>query len=526
MTTPILDPRPEEGVDLSDQTPTPRKKKRKAVNRPADRPSHFRRLRGILDQATLWEFAATIPEQALEGQRRKLPTICYVAMPALAANYRSFSAAESALAEPETWAPFCEMVCEFQAKYRPFDAPIGRAELLATRPLTAQNFYDARRTWLKPHIDGLGAIFERYAAEAALEVGHADPDGPGSCNHLTRSRTLAADGKVTREPHARYRALTKSEEQPKRNITTQTHVCDVRTGQVVSSQDMEGDAHLYMTGNGAIVGYKTVRFVVRNDETNSSITLAVRRPPTKDEAACAVQAAQDIKKRLPGLLAITYDGALRGTHIRELARKSRLVTVAPIAARANDKGTRVEKSGRVAIYPHAREDGTQCVHTFHHLAGQLHEQRIDGVGNRTLTPCDDPFIRFQDNKTDHRMYLRWDVHCAAGKAPGSKPSKVGELAWTVTDDDSTFNVAENLRAIPPGSPRYADPHGWRQTIENDNHQSDSRKVQGRSRSARPEWNHLNELGWALMQNGVALQRHRNRASSATDMARAPLARAA
>jgi hypothetical protein len=61
---------------------------------------------------------------------------------------------------------------------------------------------------------------------------------------------------------------------------------------------------------------------------------------------------------------------------------------------------------------------------------------------------------------------------------------------------------------PPASPAYADPHGWRQSVENDNHQSDARKVQGRGRSARPDWNHLNELGWAIMQNGVAVQRHR------------------
>ncbi len=51
-----------------------------------------------------------------------------------------------------------------------------------------------------------------YAAEAALEVGYADPDGPGSFNRLTRTRTLAGDGKVTREPGSRYAALSKAEE--------------------------------------------------------------------------------------------------------------------------------------------------------------------------------------------------------------------------------------------------------------------------------------------------------------------------
>ena len=497
--------------------PSP-KKRRKVENREADRPGQFARLRGIFDQPTLWEYAATIPAQSPEGKRRKLPTIFYVAMPAFAAIWRSYSAAQVTLTEKDFWAPACKIMCDMQAKYRPQDEPFDLADLTAGRPLTAQNFYDARRTWLAPHLAGLQDIFEQYAAPLAREMGFADPDGAGSCNNLTRERTMAGDGKVTREPGSRYRVLQPGEERREVGITAKTHVWDRRTGDLICGNDMEGDAHLYMTGSGQAVGYKTVRMVVRSDDTNSSITLAVRRPATKDEAACAVQAAHDVRKRLPGMLALTYDAALRGTHIRALARDSRLVTIAPVTAKENSKGKRTEKSGKVADYLHTRGDGTECVHTFYHLAGQLCEERIDAKGSRTLIPCADPFVRFRSNKNgQHRQYLTWDVHCSAGLAPSSKPVEAGHLNWTVTDEDATFNVAENLRAIPPGSPRYADPHGWRQTIENDNHQSDARKVQGRGRSARPDWNHLNELSWAIMQNGVAIQRHRAKrnASQAT-----------
>jgi hypothetical protein len=39
-------------------------------------------------------------------------------------------------------------------------------------------------------------------------------------------------------------------------------------------------------------------------------------------------------------------------------------------------------------------------------------------------------------------------------------------------------VAENIRALPPGGPKYTAAFGWRQSIENDNNQSDKRKLVG------------------------------------------------
>lgn len=61
----------------------------------------------------------------------------------------------------------------------------------------------------------------------------------------------------------------------------------------------------------------------------------------------------------------------------------------------------------------------------------------------------------------------WDVTCSAGLPEGTAPTKVTALSWNVTDDTSTFSVAENLRAVPPGSERYDKAPGWRRAIEND-----------------------------------------------------------
>lgn len=281
---------------------------------------------------------------------------------------------------------------------------------------------------------------------------------------------------------------------------------------------MEGDTHLYLTGSGPVVGFKTVRLAVRNDRTNSTIVLAVRQPDSKDEAACAVQAAIDVHRRLPGLLALS-DTALRGTHICELARKARLTTVAPVAAASN---TKLEHQGRRAPREEdpRREGRPPAARRLHMRAYLLRAWGPALRGDHRLPrqaparALRRPTVRFRDNKTGHRLYLAWDITCSAGQPRGATPLKIKELSWTVTDDTSTFNVAENLRAFPPGSERYDEAHGWRQSIENDNHQSDARKTLRRGRSSLPEWNHLNELGWAIMSIGIPLQRHRREQATA------------
>ena len=101
--------------------------------------------------------------------------------------------------------------------------------------------------------------------------------------------------------------------------------------------------------------------------------------------------------------------------------------------------------------------------------------------------------------TDSTIYnfsLRWNI--AAPDQPGSK----------------TLNVAENVRAVPPGGPGYQRCYGWRQTIENDNNQSDLRKFQARGRAKAAENALINEIGLAMVVNGVALQQAEPGASPA------------
>lgn len=275
---PVANMEPRALTDCLDGSSTdrPRKKKRAVVNRQKDRPGQFLKLRGVLDQPTLWEHAATIPPKSCEGAPRKLPDIAYLSMPSLAAIWGSFSKAETALNEAEVWEIYCRSLCDMQKRYRPQDDSFDLDRLLATAPLTAQNFFDARRSWLAPHLESLEATFAKHAAVAALEVGYADPSCPGSYNDLTRPRTLVGDGKVTREPGSRYATLPKSAEKRSAGITAETHVVDKTTGEIIAAADMKGDAHLYITGSGPAVGFKTVRLSLRTPSRPAARKRTVR----------------------------------------------------------------------------------------------------------------------------------------------------------------------------------------------------------------------------------------------------------
>lgn len=68
--------------------------------------------------------------------------------------------------------------------------------------------------------------------------------------------------------------------------------------------------------------------------------------------------------------------------------------------------------------------------------------------------------------------------------------------------------------MPPGGSTYKKTYGWRQTIENDNNQSDARKYLRRGRSYTAEHNLINEIGVAMVITGVAVQRARTRRAHA------------
>lgn len=68
--------------------------------------------------------------------------------------------------------------------------------------------------------------------------------------------------------------------------------------------------------------------------------------------------------------------------------------------------------------------------------------------------------------------------------------------------------------MPPRGDTYQRVYGWRQTIENENNQSDRRKLLGCGRSMDPLVHLINEIGISMVTTGIAVQQARRRADDA------------
>lgn len=283
------------------------------------------RIEGLVENRGLWRLAAEIPPAEL-GAGRKLNEIFYLLFPGLAAIEGSFRKAESELRSERYRRTFFELVVAAHRKYRPQEPPMDVDALMQKSPMTAQNFFDARRSWLAKYLPRLEQVLEESAAEIAEEVGYADPTAEGSENNLVRERMLQVDGKVVREVNSRYRLLTSEEratlnkgKPKKKHATKSSHVMDRRTGEIVPAVAMEGET-LYWTGGGLKIGNKIIAGAIRDDSPNASLVLFLRRQLTNSEASEMVDGAIACKRRLPGLLGTLGDTALRGTHLARLGR--------------------------------------------------------------------------------------------------------------------------------------------------------------------------------------------------------------
>jgi hypothetical protein len=493
-------------------------------NHNADAISDELAVEAVFVMPTLWELAAQVPPKRL-GAPRKLPVVLYCAMLGLSSVWSSFRDAEGQMKGRGHrgrlfWGHVCRMAVEYQRVHRPDDEPFDLEALLATSPLTAQNFFDARRSWLAPFMAELEAIFENVNVAVATEIGYADPNGEGSINNLIRERVATLDGKVVTEVGSRY-AMLSNEKVAKTNkgrparqrITCDSHVVDRTTGEITPVTDMIGE-NLYHTGDGLKIGHKFIASSIRDDSPNSSVVMTLRVQRTAKEAEEMTDAAIDIKRCLPGLLGVITDAALRGQHNYRLMRAG-LIPVNPIAAESvSDDEVRTEKSGLYEVLTHDHPNGYVCRHEIHYYAGGLAEWRPDENGNRTLVDFGTPHVRERKDKGGSRMYAEFRIFCYDGVDERQPASDLGVLRVNVTTKPTggrnALNIPENIRLVPYTRDTYKRVYGWRNNAENDNRQRDHRKHLARARSRGAERQHWNEMGAAMVQNGIALLLHRQR----------------
>jgi hypothetical protein len=486
------------------------------------------KIEAVLATSPLWELAARVPAQR-RGAPRKLPTVFYLAMLGLASVWDSFRDAQGQLkgrgeGRRLMWGHLCEMAVQYQAIHRPMDPPFDLKALKATSPLTAQNFFDARRSWLAPFMDELEEIFEEAMAGVADELGYGDASAEGSLNNLVRERCGTGDGKVVAEVGSRYCLLTSDEvadhnkgKPPRKKITPDSHVVDRRTGEIIPVTKMVGE-QLYHTGDGLKIGHKFLAWSMRDDETNSSLVMSLRIQKTTSEAQELTNGALRLKQLLPGLLGVITDAALRGEHNYQILRAG-MVPVNPIAAKSDDGETRVEKSGYFETLTHAHPNGHQCRHEVHYYGGGMVEWRPNDKGEATRIDFGTPHVRERRDKSGSRMYAEFSITCRDGLDDKEPTIDLGVVRVNVTTPatggKNELNIPENIRLVPPGRDTYTRVYGWRNNAENDNRQRDHRKFLARARSHGAQRQHWNELGGALVQNGVALLLHRERVATRT-----------
>ena len=394
------------------------------------------KIEALLAMPALWDLAALVDRQRT-GQPRKLPPIFYCAMIGLQAIFGSFRNAEVQLRRVTTgegsalWGTLCAAIVKNQRLFAPHDEPYDLATLLAISPLTAQNFHDARRSWLAPHLAEFEARFEACADAAAHEVGYARSTVRAPST-LVHERVATGDGKVVRAPGMRYRLLGSDElktvRRRKGSAKPAEFVLDTTTGEIVSAAAMIGE-EIYPTGAGLKIGYKITAISIRDDQPNSTVVLRLRRQTTTQEAQELTDAAKDVKHQHPGLLGFIVDGALRGTHHRQLAAAG-IVPISPIEAASVKDGRRTEKTGLVEVVRHTLADGRQCVHEIHHHGGNLGEYVTDESGQNSFTAFGAPRIEQRHKREGVRAYAAWKLTCH--RDPDGPAIDLGTLRYNIT----------------------------------------------------------------------------------------------
>ncbi len=292
----------------------------------------------------------------------------------------------------------------------------------------------------------------------------------------------------------------------------------VDTEEVTAARDMVGE-QLYNTGDGLKIGYKYIGLSIRDDHPNSSLVLRLRRQKTTQEAQAFTDAALDVKAKLPGLLAVVADTALRGEHHRQLLRHG-IVGISPVAAGSvAEDDTRTEKTGLLEARYHDHPHGYRCEHRIYYRGGQVGEYDLDDSGTTSFVAFADPKTELRTDKSHARMYAVYPLTCRDGVVDNDSTIVYGTLRLNLTQEaprgKGGVNFAENVRLVAPGGERYRRTYGWREDSENNNRQLDNVKWGSRARSWGAERQHWNEIGAAIVQDGIALLLHRHRVAGGT-----------
>ncbi len=450
--------------------------------------SSLEQVEAILSNPAIYELAELLEnDQAPTGGRRQTyPKYMLLAYESLITVYRSARRVEAELAHPIVW--------KFVRRTIRALFPDDESKWLPDQPMKRNNYLYGRNKYLVPNRERLRDEFEKIASRQASEdLGLCDDQGPGTLTHPDETRMLYADGKVVT---------------PLWKVKPGTKRLNKETGEVTEAR-FEADAALHMTGSGLEAwGTKHVMVAARGAEPHARMILSVASvEKVGGEAAVATQSISRVADLLDGAQGVIYDGALRGTHIKELMAGHGLLTVSPVQARSGGRGRgkpRRERQvwiGDTTISKGSRRKITCQLYTE---AGALHIGELDENGNVALIPLER--IKLETRRNGDGTWRWYGIYHVP---PPTGPATI-RVRLDTSDEDraAKFNRCEHLRALPPSDPDYQRLYPMRSDAESINRHLDDTMWLTRAHSAGRERQLVNLLGYAIAVNSLALHRHR------------------
>jgi hypothetical protein len=273
--------------------------------------SRSQRVADCLNFPLPYEMAEHLPGPNGVGCPREYPPVVHLLLATLMPVTGSKRSAAGYLADPREWAAVRRAIRNHHSR-------AVAARLPDAAPTRAQYLY-AEKTILAPAFEQLEEHFRAHSIHQALTQGLFPDGAPRNWARPGRHQLLVGDGTV---PKAPSKAPSKAEAP----VTI-----DPATGCPVHHRIDPAARLYYENGEDKAVPVRGSKFFFssgRRDGYWRRVIMSfahVAGSGYDDEAAIAVRHFSELKRHLPGLMGVIYDGAFRGVHRDTLARLGLLV---------------------------------------------------------------------------------------------------------------------------------------------------------------------------------------------------------
>jgi len=487
-------------------------------------------LEALLRDPSLYEAENQVSAQGDEGRRRKYPVAVYVLIPRLLWIWGNFRKSCRELSQRIVWPEAAKILAEELATRDP-ETPWTLERLLALGGPSAQNYRDARDGWLRDYLLTERCTLQQQAARIGAEMGAADETASAKLARPRRTNVITYDGKVitpvdssvspyfpgqdTSKPKRNKKGARRSADADQKNTAvkdaeeTEQQYINWRTGQIFGSDETDGKL-LHATGKGPHFGHKYIELGSRSNRSNSRIIWDFFRQHTTSEAQEGTDAGIALKARHPGFTHFISDAAMRGTHRDQLARAGYVPVAPKIAKEITADGERIEFDGFLTSIEHGDH-----LHELHYDGGWVSERVVLSDGTQVLRHLDHRTPKQRADKDGYRLYAAYDLRCDQDP----EPTVIRDLLFPTTNDPAELkagiNTAENVLAIPPGSPMYDETYGWREDRESNNNLRDSNLYLRRARSHGSANEDINQTAMSIASNACTIYLDRRRRAAET-----------